>query len=357
MSPAAALRFLLFAVGACSAVAEELPPDVTLRLQGHGAVLADAKGMTLYTYLTDPKAGPPTCDQVCLDEGWTPLIASGPPVVAPDWGVVTRDDKTVQRTFRGKPLYRYGRDTNPGDMFGDDVGQKWALAFRPAVLPPGFEAAKTPLGHLLTDSKRMSVYAPVSADTACDGSCLQSWRPVEAWWTAVANLPNWSVATRADGTRQWAFKGKPLYRYDGDSAPGEVEGARVAGWAPVILEPPLPNPKWVTINMSDSGELLGDADGRTLYVHNLTRIKPGYSRVWEVPHMWQPVLAAETDASVGQWSIITRADGKRQWTFKGMDVYTFVRDRAPGEIHGTSNTDRVWQTIMASGQAMPGAVN
>jgi predicted lipoprotein with Yx(FWY)xxD motif len=109
--------------------------------------------------------------------------------------------------------------------------------------------------------------------------------------------------------------------------------------------------------MSDSGELLADADGRTLYVQNLTRLKPGYSRAWETPHLWRLVVAGAADRATGQWAIVARDDGARQWTFKGMPLFTHVLDDEPGALHGNSNTDRIWQTIMASGQSMPGAVN
>lgn len=355
-SRAQSLFFLTMVVFA-GARAEELPADVTLRQQGHGAILADAKGMTLYTYLIDPKGGPPSCDSVCLEDAWTPLAAPAAVSVGRDWSTVERDDRSLQWTFRGKPLYRYKHDVAPGDMFGDDSQQKWSVAVRPVTLPPGFEISKTALGHTLVDQKRMSLYVSSTDVAACDAVCLRIWKPVEAWWTAVASLVDWAVITRSDGTRQWAFKGKPLYRFNGESAPGETEGNRINGWTVVVLEPPPPAPSWVTVQLSDSGEVLADKDGRTLYVHNLTRLKPGYSRAWETPHMWQPVLAGAADRPIGPWSIAGREDGSRQWTFKGMSLYTYVRDRRPGELHGNSNTDRVWQTIMASGQSMPGAVN
>ena len=35
---------------------------------------------------------------------------------------------------------------------------------------------------------------------------------------------NWSVITRDDGTKQWAYKGKPLYTWAKDTKPGDVTG-------------------------------------------------------------------------------------------------------------------------------------
>ena len=35
--------------------------------------------------------------------------------------------------------------------------------------------------------------------------------------------------TRTDGTHQWAYDGKPLYLYDDDDAPGDMEGDGAGG--------------------------------------------------------------------------------------------------------------------------------
>ncbi|MGO9785592.1 MAG: hypothetical protein ACLPL5_02165 [Stellaceae bacterium] len=34
----------------------------------------------------------------------------------------------------------------------------------------------------------------------------------------------WSIVTRDDGTKQWAYKGKPLYGWVKDEKPGETTG-------------------------------------------------------------------------------------------------------------------------------------
>lgn len=41
-----------------------------------------------------------------------------------------------------------------------------------------------------------------------------------------------------------------------------------------------------------------------------------------------PILAAFDNAQpAGDWTIIKREDGRRQWTYRGMPVYTFYDDR------------------------------
>lgn len=50
--------------------------------------------------------------------------------------------------------------------------------------------------------------------SACNGPCAQNWPPL----LAAGGIPsgNWSIIARSDGTRQWAYKGHPLYAWKGD---------------------------------------------------------------------------------------------------------------------------------------------
>ena len=68
----------------------------------------------------------------------------------------------------------------------------------------------------------------------------------------------------------------------------------------------------------------------------------------------KPVVAAPDAKAVGNWSIVTDKDGSRQWSYKGLMLYTNVWDTHPGDLHGIRSTDRTWHTIMRSGQPMQG---
>src|SRR5690606_10998592 len=50
--------------------------------------------------------------------------------------------------------------------------------------------------------------------------------------------------------------------------------------------------------------------------------------------IWPPFLAAADAEPVGDWTLITRTDGAKQWAFSGKPLYTFVQDGQPGEING-----------------------
>jgi predicted lipoprotein with Yx(FWY)xxD motif len=62
-----------------------------------------------------------------------------------------------------------------------------------------------------------------SGKSACSGPCAALWPAVTA---AADARPEGalSLLTREDGIRQWAYKGKPVYRYSGDTQPGDRKG-------------------------------------------------------------------------------------------------------------------------------------
>jgi predicted lipoprotein with Yx(FWY)xxD motif len=52
------------------------------------------------------------------------------------------------------------------------------------------------------------------------------------------------------------------------------------------------------------------------------------------PHAWRPAYAPNLAGPVDEFAIITREDGKRQWTYKGQALYTYVEDYAPDDLNG-----------------------
>lgn len=65
--------------------------------------------------------------------------------------------------------------------------------------------------------------APGSGKSVCNGPCAANWPPLAAAADARAQ-GDWSVVTRDDGSRQWAYKGKPLYYWVKDAKPGDRSG-------------------------------------------------------------------------------------------------------------------------------------
>lgn len=57
----------------------------------------------------------------------------------------------------------------------------------------------------------------------CNGPCATNWPPLMAPASAGAS-GDWSVITRDDGSRQWAWRGKPVYYWIKDARPGDRTG-------------------------------------------------------------------------------------------------------------------------------------
>ena len=49
---------------------------------------------------------------------------------------------------------------------------------------------------------------------------------------------------------------------------------------------------------------------------------------------WPPLMAADGDAASGDWSVVTRDDGKKQWAMKGKPLYFWAKDAKPGDKTG-----------------------
>ena len=90
------------------------------------------------------------------------------------------------------------------------------------------QAVKTQDG-MLVDNAGMTVYTfdkDTDGKSACYDQCAKAWPPVMASADAKAQ-GDLSIITRDDGSKQWAYKGKPLYLFDKDTKPGDKTGDKV----------------------------------------------------------------------------------------------------------------------------------
>jgi len=67
-----------------------------------------------------------------------------------------------------------------------------------------------------------------SGKSACNGPCAENWPPLKAAPSDQAK-GDYSIVTRDDGSKQWAYKGKPLYLWAKDTKPGDKTGDGVKG--------------------------------------------------------------------------------------------------------------------------------
>lgn len=103
----------------------------------------------------------------------------------------------------------------------------FAIAAGAAIAGPGSLSKD----GMLVDAGGMTLYTfdkDGEGVSNCDGGCAASWPPFIAKAGAVAEA-DFSLVMRKDGSEQWAYRGKPLYYWAGDAAPGDANGDGVGG--------------------------------------------------------------------------------------------------------------------------------
>lgn len=102
------------------------------------------------------------------------------------------------------------------------------------ILPAAALAGSAPLrseNGVLVNAAGMTVYTydkdeVGSGKSSCVAACAKNWPPVMA---EGSPRPPYSVVTRADGSKQLAHGGKPLYTFVKDKKAGDKTGDGVGG--------------------------------------------------------------------------------------------------------------------------------
>jgi predicted lipoprotein with Yx(FWY)xxD motif len=126
------MKRILFATAAVMAfaVVAYAAPMTTTQPMGTAKVLADSKGMVLYTFDKDTKgAAAAACTGTCPTT-WPPFIPAAADKADGDWTIINgldKDGKTAvkQWAYKGLPVYYYSKDAKAGDATGDGVGGIW----------------------------------------------------------------------------------------------------------------------------------------------------------------------------------------------------------------------------------------
>ena len=96
---------------------------------------------------------------------------------------------------------------------------------------------------------------------------------------------------------------------------------------------------------TSDGMLIGP-NGHTLYTFAKDSANAGTSACYaQCAQNWPPLTAAPGAKPTGDYSIITRTDGARQWAFKGQPLYYFVKDAKPGDKVGDGVLNGAWKII------------
>jgi predicted lipoprotein with Yx(FWY)xxD motif len=231
-----------------------------------GKVVTDSAGFTLYRFDKDTASPPKSnCDGACA-KVWPPVPAGSVTAAAGTGaavvGQVLRADGTKQLTLGGWPMYRFAKDTKPGDANGQGVGGTWF-----ASAPDGKKAAASAdsgtavaalkglsvrkdakLGNIVVDKRGMTVYrfkkdSAWPMKSACTGACLDRWpvvAPVAKSDTAGIIKKGFVTFNRPDGLKQQSLNCWPTYTFSGDLKPGDTNGQGIGGtWYAITPEAKL----------------------------------------------------------------------------------------------------------------------
>ena len=90
------------------------------------------------------------------------------------------------------------------------------------------------------------------------------------------------------------------------------------------------------------GSVLADKNGMTLYTY--TRDMTGYSNCNDAcAATWTPMITAPNAKASGDWTIITRDDGRKQWAYKGRALYAWTKDAKAGDAGGDGVAGGKWR--------------
>jgi len=369
-------------------VQQNTPTSVELSL---GQVYVSQENLTLYTFENDRNdtdgddLGDSDCNGGCADI-WPPLLAAANSEATGEFSIISRDDDTLQWAFQGLPLYKFNSDEAQGDINGEGINDIWFVA-RPSpfktsevsgnalgtVFVGDFSILSTDgSGGVSTDrvtkdgftlyifeNDRNDADDDGSGDSDCNEGCAEIWPPLFAEKGATA-LGEFSIIARDDGNEQWAYKGLPLYFFANDAAAGDTNGEGVND----IWYVARPTPTQVSASslgsIITSTTSIADVDGAG-GIDLMTRSREGFSLyVFDndvndagedgsgdsdcnggCAEIWPPLFADLGAVATGNYSIISRDDGSRQWAYLGEPLYFFVNDDAAGDVNG-DQVNSIW---------------
>ncbi|MBN9421170.1 MAG: hypothetical protein J0I91_01795 [Candidatus Accumulibacter sp.] len=84
-----------------------------------------------------------------------------------------------------------------------------------------------------------------------------------------------------------------------------------------------------------AGGMLVGSSGMTLYTFDKDPAGGGKSMCnGPCATNWPPLYAQDGEQPAGDWSIVMRDDGKKQWAYKGKPLYHWSKDQKAGDTSG-----------------------
>jgi predicted lipoprotein with Yx(FWY)xxD motif len=194
---------------------------------------------------------------------------------------------------------------------------------------------------VFADAKGMVLYffdkdedTPGTSSCTLDKHCSRQWPPLIAPADAKP-VGDWTVIKRPDGQPQWAYKGKPVYRYDDDITPGVASGDNARQLWHTVAEPiPAPRatmPAGFRIVKAEDRWAFATHEGRVLYA------PPPQAQCDDACRArWEAVPAPSLARKVGEWQPVLGADASPQWSYRGRPVYVLRTGQSAAATEGAN---------------------
>jgi len=118
-----------------------------------------------------------------------------------------------------------------------------------------------------------------------------------------------------------------------------------------------PPPANATVRLVDDpklGQILTDNQGMTLYVFakdqtNASNCNGACATIWPPLIVFDGAVNARAPGSLG---VVSRSDGSMQVTYNGMPLYSYAKDKAPGDTNG-EGFNNLWFVAQSNLTSVP----
>lgn len=215
-------------------------------------------------------------------------------------------------------------------------------------VPAGIQLLQRGDEQLVTDARGYALYTTDEdaqpGVSTCVDACAKAWPPLAAPAGATA-VGDFTVIKRPDGSPQWAYRGKPLYGFAKDEYPGSTYGDGVANrWR--LAFRPLRTPPGIGVMKAPMGRVLVNERGQALFTPVAGSKAATKGCDLECLTLWAPAPAPALATDRGDWNVVTRTDGSRQWAFRKQPLYSFRADRRSGDLKGFEPKHEGWAPIV-----------
>ena len=339
----------------------------------------EKQGFNLYTFDND------TLDTAnCFGLGNGDCINAWPPILADNaakpsglLGIAEQENGVSQWTYRGKPLYLFANDVQPGDTNGQGAGGVWFLATKEPAIQREINGnswltatgrvniltqnAEAELEVQSVDRDQFSLYTFANDEPGvsnCTDGCLGNW---PAFLATEFDTPfgDFDIIERADGNLQWTYRQQPLYFFANDTAIDDTNGQGVGNvwWLIppattdiISQDSPLGDTlitqgivRTLEVNANDEFEVVeSDKTGLQLYVFDVDLADTSNCDSTGCIGNWPALLAMQGDEAQAPFSLFERSDGYMQWAINGKPLYYFTPDTNAGDQLGEAVGDVWW---------------